>query len=180
MRKYKKFFTDRGDIVMPSVALNAARFAASFGVGVFGDTLFANVVIDPSKKDGKNTVVYYDSDDTSLEGGNVRMLNRAPSWYVDRMIVTSSAHSTMEARRLIRRHINFLCSIRMAPVFDDDDQIWYRFVHIAMLGRVRRPGRTAAGMDLHEAALRVLWRPVSKDDDDYQELITTGVSGLHS
>ena len=42
-------FVTRGDFVMPSVALMAARFAAQNGVGNFGDNLFANTVLDPKK-----------------------------------------------------------------------------------------------------------------------------------
>jgi hypothetical protein len=47
-------FVTRGDFVMPSVALTAARFSAKYGIGAFGETLFANTVLDPKKKDGKN------------------------------------------------------------------------------------------------------------------------------
>ena len=54
-----------GDRVMPSLAVTAARLAAKYHVGSFGDDLFANVVADPAKnfrlimKDGriyKNTL----------------------------------------------------------------------------------------------------------------------------
>ena len=159
---------------MPSVALTLARFSAKYGKGNFGDTLFANVVVDPVKKDGKNTVVYYDSDDERLDGGAVRLLNREPSWYIDRMIISSSAADTTSAMALMRKHINFLCSIRGEPVQDEDSHEWFYIVHVAMLGRIRRPGRTAAGMDLYNATLRVVWRPISPNDDCYDRIVATG------
>ena len=166
-------FVTRGDFVMPSVALTAARFSAKYGIGAFGETLFANTVLDPKKKDGKNMVVYFDSDDGGRDGGSVRTLASRPTWFIDKMIVSASAGDTASANRLLRRHINFLCSVRSEPVFCDDDQTWYRFLHFAMIGRPYRPGRTSAGMELYEANLRVQWRPMSSNDPDY--LAVTGI-----
>ena len=166
-------FVTRGDFVMPSVALTAARFSAKYGIGAFGETLFANTVLDPKKKDGKNMVVYFDSDDEGRDGGSVRTLTSRPTWFIDKMIVSASAGDTASANRLLRRHINFLCSVRSEPVFCDDDQTWYRFLHFAMIGRPHRPGRTSAGMELYEANLRVQWRPMSSNDPDY--LSVTGI-----
>ena len=37
-----------------------------------------------------------------------------------------------------------------------------------------RPGRTTAGMDIYEATLRVLWRPMSSRDPDYAAV--TGIA----
>ncbi len=170
-------FVNRGDYAMPSVALTLARFSAKHGRGMFGDNLFANVVLDPTKKDGKNMVVYYDSDDDKMDGGAVRLLNREPSWYIDRMVVSSSAADTATANALMRRHINFLCSIRGEPVRDDDTHEWFYIVHVAVLGRIRRPGRTSAGMDLYEAALRVVWRPLSPKDDCYDDVVAVPAGG---
>ena len=166
-------FVTRGDLVMPSVALTTARFSAKYGIGAFGETLFANTVLDPKKKDGKNMVVYFDSDDEGRDGGSVRTLASRPTWFIDKMIVSASAGDTASANRLLRRHINFLCSVRSEPVFCDDDQTWYRFLHFAMIGRPHRPGRTSAGMELYEANLRVQWRPMSSNDPDY--LAVTGI-----
>ena len=166
-------FVTRGDFVMPSVALTTARFSAKYGIGVFGETLFANTVLDPKKKDGKNMVVYFDSDDEGRDGGSVRTLASRPTWFIDKMIISASAGDTASANGLLRRHINFLCSVRSEPVFCDDDQTWYRFLHFAMIGRPRRPGRTSAGMELYEANLRVQWRPMSSNDPDY--LAVTGI-----
>ena len=166
-------FVTRGDFVMPSVALTAARFSAKYGIGAFGETLFANTVLDPKKKDGKNMVVYFDSDDEGRDGGSVRTLASRPTWFIDKMIVSASAGDTASANGLLRRHINFLCSVRSEPVFCDDDQTWYRFLHFAMIGRPHRPGRTSAGMELYEANLRVQWRPMSSNDPDY--LSVTGI-----
>ena len=166
-------FVTRGDFAMPSVALVAARFSAKHGVGTFGETLFANTVIDPAKKDGKNLVVYFDSDDNGKDGGNVRTLASGTTWYIDKMILSASAADSGTANGLLRKHVNFLCSARSEPAFCEEDQIWYRFLHVALLGRPRRPGRTTAGMDLYEATLRVMWRPMSAFDPDY-----TAVTGI--
>ena len=167
-------FVTRGDRVMPSVALTAARFAAKFSIGTFGGDLFANTVVDPSKKDGKNLVVYFDSDDAGRDGGNIRTLAGSPTWYIDRMIVSASGGDTAIANGLLRRHVNFLCAVRGEPAFCEEDGIWYRFLHIALLGRPRRPGRTAAGQDVYEANLRIMWRPMSSRDPDYAAV--TGIT----
>lgn len=167
-------FVTRGDRVMPSVALTAARFSAKYAVGTFGVDLFANTVVDPSKKDGKNLVVYFDSDDSGKDGGNVRTLAGSPTWYVDKMIVAASGGDTAVASGLLGRHVNFLCSVRSEPVLCEEDGIWYRFLHVALIGRPRRPGRTAAGQDLYEAVLRIVWRPMSAADPDYVSV--TGIS----
>lgn len=166
-------FIETGDWAMPSVALTAARFASNHNMGEFGKTLFANTVFEPAKKEGKNAVVYFDSDDEGKEGGNLRVLNGTPAWYEDRMILASSAGDTGVAMQMIRRHIGFLCSVRGEPAFCQEDQIWYMFLHISLVGRVRRPGRTSAGQDLYEATLRVLWRPMSREDKNY-----TAVTGI--
>ena len=118
-------------------------------------------------------VVYFDSDDEGRDGGSVRTLASRPTWFIDKMIVSASAGDTASANGLLRRHINFLCSVRSEPVFCDDDQTWYRFLHFAMIGRPHRPGRTSAGMELYEANLRVQWRPMSSNDPDY--LSVTGI-----
>lgn len=152
---------------MPSIALTAARFASHHNIGVFGDNLFANTVFDPNKKDGKNAVVYFDSDDMENAGGHLRVLDGPPAWYDDRMIVASSAPDSGAAMTMIRKHINFLCSVRGEPVFCEEDQIWYRILHVRMSGRIRRPGRTSAGQELYEALLQVKWRPMSSADPDY-------------
>ena len=167
-------FVTRGDFAMPSVALMTARFAGCHAVGVFGVDLFANTVVDPSKKDGKNLVVYFDSDDAGKDGGNVRTLAGRPAYFVDRMIVAASGGSTAVATGLLRRHINFLCSIRGENVQCEEDGIWYRFLHVALLGRPRRPGRTLAGQDLYEAMLRIMWRPMSSRDPNYA--VVTGIT----
>lgn len=168
-------FITTGDFAMPSVALTAARFSAKHGFGTYGQDLFANVVVDPNKKDGKNLVVYYDSDDDKIDGGAVRTLSSGNSWFVDKLIVSSSANDTATANSQLRKHVNFLCSIRGEPVQDEDDQKWYRFLHIAIIGRMKRQGRTAAGWDLYEATLRVMWRRLSKDDDEYERIMSQGV-----
>lgn len=167
-------FVGRGDRVMPSVALTAARFSAKYSFGTFGVDLFANTVVDPSKKDGKNLVVYFDSDDEGKDGGNVRLLAKRPSWFIDRMIISASGGDTAIANGLLRKHVNFLCSVRGEPALCEEDGVWYRFLHFAMLGRPRRPGRTAAGQDLYEATLRVMWRPMSSQDPDYAAV--TGIT----
>lgn len=167
-------FITKGDRVMPSLAVVAARFSARHGIGSFGDNLFANTVVDPAKKDGKSIVVYFDADDSGKDGGNVRTLAGGPSWYVDKLIVTASGDGSTVANRLLRRHINFLCSVRREPAFCDEDGIWYRLLHVAMLGRPVRPGRTHAGMDIYEATLRVLWRPLSALDPEYAAV--TGIT----
>lgn len=167
-------FVRRGDVVMPSVALTAARFSGAHAIGTFGGDLFANTVVDPSKKDGKNLVVYFDSDDAGKDGGNVRTLAGSPAYFVDRMIITASGGSTAVANGLLRRHVNFLCSVRGENVMCEEDGTWYRFLHFALLGRPRRPGRTLAGQDLYEATLRVMWRPMSARDPNYAEV--TGIS----
>ena len=160
--------------MMPSVAIVAAKFAAAHGVGSWGNNLFANTVVDPAKKTiGKGIVVYYDSDDNGKEGGNARTLASGPSYFVDRLIISSSDGDSASANALLRRHVNFLCSARGEPAFCDEDQVWYRFLHFALLGRPKRPGRTAASMDLYEATLRVMWRPMSSRDPDY-----TAVTGI--
>lgn len=166
-------FIRTGDRVMPSIAVMAARLAAKYSVGSFGDDLFANVVVDPAKKEKKSIVVYFDCDDNGRDGGNVRTLASGPTWYEDKIIVTASGGESGIANALMRRHVNFLCSARREPVFCDEDQIWYRVLHVAMIGRPKRPGRTQAGMDLYEATLRVLWRPMSARDPDY-----TAVTGI--
>lgn len=166
-------FVTRGDRAMPSIALTAARFSARFAIGTYGGDLFANVVVDPAKKDGKNSVVYYDSDDNGKDGGNVRTLASSPAYYVDRMIIAASAGNTELANRLLRRHVNFLCSVRGEPAFCQEDGIWYWFMHFALMGRPRRPGRTEAGQDLYEATLRVMWRPMSASDPNYTQV--TGI-----
>ena len=162
---------------MPSVALTAARFSARHSIGVFGDDLFANTVVDPKKRDGKSIVVYFDSDDSGKEGGNVRTLARSPTWYIDRLIVTTSGGDTAVANELLRRHVNFLCSVRGENTLCEEDGTWYRFLHVAMLGRPRRPGRTMAGQDLYEATLRVVWRPMSANDPDYVAVTGIGLTG---
>lgn len=167
-------FVGRGDRVMPSVALTAARFSAKHSFGTFGVDLFANTIVDPSKKDGKNLVVYFDSDDAGKDGGNVRLLAKRPSWYIDRMIISASGGDTAIANGLLRKHVNFLCSVRGEPAFCEEDGVWYRFLHFAMLGRSRRPGRTTAGQDLYEANLRVMWRPMSSLDPGYAAI--TGIT----
>ena len=166
-------FVSRGDKVMPSVALVAAQFSAKYGIGVYGNTLFANTVLDPAKKDGKNVVVYFDDDSSAKDGGTVRTLAKGPTWFVDKMIVSASAADSATANQMMRQHVNFLCSVRSEPVFCNEDQIWYRFLHIALLNRPRRPGRTTAGMDLYEATLRIAWRPMSAQDPDY--VAVTGI-----
>ena len=166
-------FVTRGDVVMPSMALMAARFSAKFAIGTFGVNLFANSIVDPAKKDGKDLVVYFDSDDAGKDGGNVRTLAGSPAYYVDQMIVSASGGSTAVANGLLRRHINFLCSVRGEPALCEEDGIWYYFMHFALLGRPRRPGRTTAGQDLYEANLRVMWRPMSAADPNY-----TTVTGI--
>lgn len=166
-------FVTRGDRAMPSVALTAARFAARFSIGTFGTDLFANTIVDPTKKDGKNLVVYYDSDDAGKDGGNIRTLAGSPTWYVDRMILSASGGDTATANGLLCRHVNFLCSVRGEPAFCEEEGTWYRFLHFALVGRPRRPGRTVAGQDLYEAVLRVVWRPMSAQDPDY--VAVTGI-----
>jgi len=166
-------FVKRGDVMMPSVALTAARFAAKHGVGVWGENLFVNTIVDTSKKNGKDLVVYYDSDDAGKDGGNVRTLAGTPTWYVDKLIISGSAGTSAVASGLLRRHVNFLCSVRGEAALCEEDQVWYRFLHFALIGRPRRPGRTEAGMDLYEASLRVMWRPMSASDPDY-----TAITGI--
>lgn len=167
-------FINTGDMMMPSVGLATARFSAKYGLGVFGDNLFANTVVDPSKQDSKNIVVYFDSDGDVKQGGNVRTLASGPAWYVDQMIISASAEDSGTANGLIRKHINFLCSIRSEPVYCDEDQIWYRIIHVALHGRARRVGKTPAGMELYEAVLRIMWRPMSSRDSDYKTV--TGIT----
>lgn len=166
-------FVTRGDRVMPSVALTLAKYSASYSIGTYGSDLFANTIVDPSKKDGKNLVVYFDSDDSGKDGGNLRTLAGTPSCYIDRLIVQASGDKTATANGLLSRHINFLCSVRGEPVFCEEDGIWYYLMHAAMLGRPRRPGRTAQGQDLYEAMLRIMWRPMSAADPNY-----TAVTGI--
>lgn len=167
-------FVTTGDFAMPSVALTAARFSGKYGLGSFGNNLFANVVVDPKKQDGKSIVVYYDCDDDKIDGGAVRTMSSGNTWFVDKLIITSHGNDTYTANSLIRRHINFLCSVRGEPVQDEDDQIWYRFLHVALMGRVKRPGRTPAGWDYYSATLRVMWRPMSIDDPDYDSVVRQG------
>lgn len=166
-------FVTRGDRVMPSVAIAAARFSAKHGIGAFGETLFANTIVDPAKKEGKNCVVYYDADDDGKDGGNVRTLAGSPTWFIDKMVMSASAGDSATANGLLLRHVNFLCSVRGEPVLCEEQQTWYVFLHIALLGRPRRPGRSSAGMDLYEATLRVMWRPMSAADPNY-----TAVTGI--
>ena len=102
-------FIRTGDRMMPSLALTAAKFAAKHGFGTFGENLFANVVVDPSKKDGKSIVVYYDPDDEGRDGGTVRTLASGPTWYIDRLILSASGGDTATVTTLLRKHVNFLC-----------------------------------------------------------------------
>jgi len=169
-------FIRTGDRMMPSLALTAAKFAAKHGFGTFGENLFANVVVDPSKKDGKSIVVYYDPDDEGRDGGTVRTLASGPTWYIDRLILSASGGDTATVTTLLRKHVNFLCSVRSIPVFVEEDQTWYRILHVVMLGRPRRPGRTTAGMELYETTLRVMWRPMSAQDPDYATV--TGIEEM--
>ena len=168
-------FVTRGDVMMPSAAVVLARFAEKFGFGSWGVDLFGNVVVDPSKQDGKSIAVYFDADDDSRDGGNVRTLASGPAWFVDKIIVTATGSTSQQANALLRKHVNFLCSIRTQPVYNEEDQIWYRILHVALLWRPRRPGRTAGGMDMYEARLRIMWRPMSVNDPDYAEV--TGIAG---
>jgi len=163
--------------MMPSVALTAARFAAGYGIGKWGETLFANVVVDPAKRDSKALVVYFDSDDPGRDGGCVRTLASTPTWYIDRLIISSQAGDSAVANENLRAHVNFLCSVRGEAAFCGEDQVWYRFLHFALIGRPRRPGRTEAGLDLYEAALRVMWRPMSASDPDYAAVTGIGTEG---
>lgn len=167
-------FVTRGDKMMPSIALVAARFAEKCGFGSWGTDLFSNVVVDVTKQDGKSVVVYFDGEDNGKDGGNVRTLASGPAWYVDKLIVTASAGNSVAANALLRKHVNFLCSIRSHPVFHDEEQIWYRILHVALLGRARRIGRTTGGMDLYEATLHVAWRPLSSADPDYAAITGIG------
>lgn len=160
-------FVNTGDKMMPSAAVVLARFAERCGLGIWGVGLFANVVVDPTKQDKKSIVVYFDPDDNGKDGGNVRTLASGPAWFVDKVVVTASAGDSATANALLARHVNLLCSVRTHPVFNDENQTWYRVLHVALLGRARRPGRTAGGMDLYEAMLRVTWRPMSASDPDY-------------
>lgn len=160
-------FVNTGDRMMPSLATVAARFVENCGLGTFGTDLYANIVIDQSKKDGKSIVVYFDPDDDGKDGGNLRTLASGSAWFVDKLIVTATAGTSAEANALLRRHVNLMCSVRRHPVFNDEDQTWYRILHVALLGRPRRPGRTAGGVDLYEAMLRVAWRPLSVNDPEY-------------
>lgn len=167
-------FIRTGDIMMPSAAATCARFAAMHNVGKFGQNLFANTIVDPAKQDSKDIVTYFDSDGDIKQGGNVRTLASGPAWYVDEIIINSSAENASEAVQRLRRHVNFLCSIRNEPVFCEEDQLWYRFVHFALKGRARRVGRTTGGMQLYEAFIRIAWRPMSTSDPDYTDV--TGIS----
>lgn len=164
----------RGDFMMPSPALVAARLSARCGLGAFGETLFVNTIVDPKKQDGRVVVVYYDADDDKRDGGAVRTLNSSPAWYVEKIILSSCAPDTATSRDLLRKHVNFLCSIRNQPVYYDEDQTWYRFLHISMIGRPRRPGRSVSGMELYEVDLRVQWRPLSAKDVEYESI--TGIT----
>ena len=166
-------FVLTGDKMMPSAAVVLARFMESVGLGTWGTNLFANVVVDPTKQDKKSIVVYFDSDDNGKDGGNVRTLASGPAWFVDKVIVTASAGDSATANTLLARHVNLLCAVRTHPVFNDENQTWYRVLHVALLGRPRRPGRTAGGMDLYEATLRVTWRPMAATDPDY--VTVTGI-----
>lgn len=167
-------FVTRGDRMMPSAALVAARFAAKHGRGTYGENLFANAVVDTSKRETKNIVVYFDPDDNGRDGGAARLLAKSPTWFVDKLIVSASGGDSAVANGLLRSHINFLCSIRREHAFCEEDGIWYTFLHFAMIGRPRRPGRTTAGMDLYEATLRLVWRPMSAADPDYAAV--TGIA----
>jgi len=158
--------------MMPSVALCAVRFAAKHGLGIFGSDLFANVIVDPSKTDTKEKVIYFDGD-ADKQGGNVRTLASGPSYFVDQMIISSSAEDSGTANALIRKHIHFLCSIRGEPVLCVEDQIRYWIMHCALTGRAKRIGKNSAGLELYEAMIRVMWRPMSTDDPNYETL--TGI-----
>lgn len=167
-------FIKTGDIMMPSAAVTCARFASKHNKGVFGKDLFANTVVDPNKQDSKDIVCYFDSDGDIRRGGNVRTLASGPAWFVDEIIISSSAENSADAVQRLRLHVNFLCSIRNHPVFCEEDQIWYRFIHFALNGRPKRVGRTAGGMQLYEATIRIVWRPMSTQDRDYETI--TGIS----
>lgn len=165
-------FITTGDMMMPSAAVCAARLATKHGLGDFGSNLFANSVVDPSKQDAKNIVCYFDSDNTR-QSGNLRTLASGTTWYVDEIFVTASSERSEQANALLRKHVGFLCSVRTHPVFCDEDQTWYRFLHISLKGRSKRAGKTTGGMELYEATLRVAWRPMSSSDPDYKEV--TGI-----
>lgn len=161
-------FVSYGDRAMPSIALTMARFADTYHMGEFGKNLFANVVFDLKQQSTRLTTTYFDCEDAGKEGGNVRLLAGSPAWYVDKMIVQVCAGSSAEASQAICKHINFLCSIRSQPLQCIEDQIWYRIIHVRLLGRVRRPGRTmTGGLDVYDARLEIEWRPMSAKDSDY-------------
>ena len=166
-------FITTGDRAMPSIALCAARFAAKHGLGRFGDNLFANTVVDPAKQDGKSITLYMDADDDGKTLGTVRTLASGPTWYLDKLMLTCTGGDTATAIRLVRSHVNFLCSIRGENLLDEETQTWYRILHAALIGRVLRTGRTPGNMDVYEAALRVMWRPMSAKDPGYAEV--TGI-----
>lgn len=166
-------FIHSGDFMMPSVAITAARFAAKHSVGVFGENLFANTIVDPSKQDANGIIMYQDSDGGNKEGGALRTLATGPAWFVDQMMVYSWAEDSADSVELMRKHVNFLCSIRNMPVFCEEDHIWYRFIHIALDGRAKRTGKTIGGMEEYQATIRVAWRPMSIHDRDYVEV--TGI-----
>jgi hypothetical protein len=167
-------FIRTGDKVMPSVAICAARFAAQHGFGSYGVNLFANTITDPKLQDSKDTVCYFDSDADAKQGGTVRTLAGGPTWYVDQLIIQASSETSANANLLLRNHVNFLCSVRNHPVFYEEDQLWYKFVHVLMAGRARRVGKTPAGMELYEAILRINWRLLSTSDSEYETV--TGIS----
>ena len=166
-------FVKWGDIMMPSVALTAARFSAKYGRGNFGSNLFANMVVDPTKQDSNGIVVYFDTD-KEKSGGNVRVLRGAPTWVVEQMIVSSSALNSGDANMQCRQHVNFLCSVRGVPVQCEEDKLWYRLIHISLVNNPRRVGKTGGGMELYEAMLQIKWRPMSTSDSDYESV--TGIS----
>ena len=118
-------FIRTGDRMMPSLALTAAKFAAKHGFGTFGENLFANVVVDPSKKDGKSIVVYYDSDDEGRDGGTVRTLASGPTWYIDRLYSSGRHYHCHDA---LRKTSTFC---RAVSLFVEEDQTWYRIPHVS-------------------------------------------------
>ena len=166
-------FINTGDFAMPSVAVTLANFVAQNGFGTYGEELYANLAINPAEEQTRNIVVYYDSSDGGESGGAVRTLSSGNAWYVDRVVISSMGSSSSQAITTLRNHVNFLCSVRSHPVLCPEDNIWYRIIHVALIGRITRPGKTANGMDVYQAALQVKWRPMSAKDEDYEKI--TGI-----
>lgn len=168
-------FITTGDFAMPSLAICAARFADRHNVGVFGEDVFANTYHNQKEKPVKTFVTYSDATDGGgTKGGVERTLAHGNTWYVDKLLITATGKDSAEANAIMRKHINFLCSVRGEPVHCEEDGIWYYILHVAMIGRVGRSGRNADGLEQYNAALRVLWRPMSNKDPGYYEL--TGFS----